>query len=250
MTLPALPRRPHHTLAAVLSLALATALPAALPAPVLADTASTPRTLSVSGEGRAEAVPDMATVTLGMTAEAPTAAEALRETSAAIAAALAVLDGAGIAAGDRQTTGLSLQPVWDHGRATNRPPRIIGYRASNGLAVRVRDLARLGELLDAVVADGANQLAGLTFSLSDPVPAMDEARRNAVADARRKAELYAEAADVTLGPLLRLSETGTVTPRPMQMRGDMMLAEAAAVPIAEGEVSLRASVDLVFEIIP
>lgn len=246
MTQPALPRRPRHTLAAVLALALA----AALPAPLLADTASTQRTLTVSGEGRAEAVPDMATITLGMTAEAPTAAEALRETSAAIAAALMALDAAGIAPRDRQTTGLSLSPVWDHGRNTNRPPQIIGYRASNGLSVRVRELSALGELLDLVVADGANQLAGLTFSLSDPVPAMDEARRNAVADARRKAELYAEAAGVTLGPLLRLSETGAVTPRPMQMRGDMMMAEAAAVPIAEGELSLRATVDLVFEITP
>ena len=252
---PSAPLPPARPRAGALVPALALALAAALAAPALparADTAAAalPRTIVVTGEGRAEAVPDMATVTLGMTAEAPTAAEALRATSEAITKALAVLDAAGIEARDRQTTGLSLSPVWDYGRDGSRPPRITGYRASNGLAVRVRDLSGLGALLDAVVADGANQLAGLTFSLSDPVPAMDAARRNAVADARRKAELYAEAAGVGLGPLIRLSEAGTVTPRPMSMRSEMVLADAAPVPIAEGEVALRATVELVFEIAP
>jgi uncharacterized protein YggE len=205
-------------------------------------------TISVTGEGRAEAVPDMASIRIGITAQAATAAEALAQSSAAVSDTLDRLDAAGIEARDRQTTGLSLQPDWDYGREGNTPPRIIGYTAQNGVTVRVRDLAMLGGLLDAVVSGGANRLDGLSFTVADPAPLLDEARRRAVADARRRATLYAEAAGVTLGAVLAISDgPGASAAMPM-LRSEMAMMSDAAVPIAEGEVELSARVQIVYAI--
>jgi len=218
-------------------------------APVLSETVA-PRTITVTGEGRAEAVPDMAHVTIGITAEAPTAQEALRHSSEAVTQTLALLDAAGIAPRDRQTSGLSLSPVWDYGRG-DRPPRITGYRASNAVAVRLRDLAMLGAVLDGAVAEGANRLEGLSFVLSDPEPVMDEARRRAVADARRKAGLYAQAADVVLGPVQLLAEIGDQPQgRPLGLRAESAMLADASVPVAEGELEFVARVQIVFGIAP
>lgn len=239
------PARPAPGLALALAFALALAGPAAAERPL----APLPvPTIAVTGEGRAEATPDMAHITIGITAQADTAAEALAQTSAAVRDTLARLDAAGIAPRDRQTTGLSLQPVWDYGRNTNAPPRITGFTAQNGVAVRARDLSALGGLLDAVVSGGANRLDGLRFTVAEPQPLMDEARRRAVADARRRAELYAEAAGVTLGAVLSISEGGGGGPIMPLMRSDMAMASESAVPIAEGEVELSARVEMIFAI--
>lgn len=221
------------------------ALLLALPMAALAEDA--PRRLTVSGEGRVEAVPDMATIHLGVSQRAATAREALEATSAAMAAVFDRLAVAGIAPRDMQTAGLSLNPAWEH-HPNNQLPRIIGYDAQNGVTVRVRDLSSLGTVLDAVVSDGANQLHGLRFGLQDPAAQIDEARRRAVAEARRKAELYAEAAGVTLGDLISLDESGGYRPRPEMMMRGAAVAMDAAVPVAEGEVSLSAQVNMVYEI--
>lgn len=235
--------------ASALAAALAVALPATAysgdrplaPVPV--------PTISVTGEGRAEAVPDMASIRIGIMVEAPTAAEALAQASEAVRATLALLDDAGIAARDRQTTGLSLNPNRDYGRTGNGPARITGYTAQNGVTVRVRDLSMLGALLDLVVSEGgANRLDGLSFSLADPAPLRDAARRDAVADARRRAELYAEAAGVRLGPVLAISDGAAGGPVVPLMRADMVAMSEAAVPIAEGEIELTARVQMVFAI--
>jgi len=191
------------------------------------------------------AAPDMAEITLGVTIEAETAAAALDATSARLAEVMSVLSDAGVAAPDLQTSGFSLSPVWDNRDRPDGPRGIVGYRASNRLAVRVRALENLGAILGAVAQSGANDFHGLRFGLQDPGPLTDAARREAVAEARRKAALYAEAAGVALGPLLRLSEPGAASGPPMLERN---LAMAEAVPIAEGEVAVAATVTMEFAI--
>ena len=204
------------------------------------------RRLTVTGEGRASAVPDMATITLGVQREARTAGAAMSAASEAASAVLATLEGAGIESRDIQTTRLGLDPRY--ARPTdNAPPKITGYIASNDLIVRVRDLTDLGGLLDAVISDGANSFRGISFGVSDPTDLAAEARRDAVRDAAARAETLAGAAGVSLGPLQSLTEGGGGGgPAPI-MRGAMM-AEAA-VPLAEGEIDITARVTLVYEII-
>lgn len=206
------------------------------------------RRISVTGEGVVEAVPDMAVVTLGVEHTAKTARAAMDQTNAATAAVLERLEAAGIAARDMQTSDLSLSPVWHNRTSSGTPsePRITGFTARNRLTVRVRALDSLGETLDLLVDDGANRFDGLRFAVQEPRPFQDEARRRAVADALAKAQLYAEAAGVALGPVQTIGEAGGFEPRPMQM--EMAMARDAAVPVAPGEVSLRARVSMVFAI--
>lgn len=203
--------------------------------------------ITVTGQGNAFAVPDMALITMGAMAEAETAKAAMDETSRITSAILDQLAGFEIEPRDVQTSDLSLHPVWNNRTNSNGRPRIEGYQASNSVTVRIRDLSRLGTVLDAVLTDGANQLNGLQFTLSDPEPLMNDARRNAVADARAKAELFAEAAGVELGRLISLSEAGTHSPRPAMMGMARDMAES--VPVAEGETEIRASVSLVYAIV-
>lgn len=200
--------------------------------------------ITVTGTGTVQVVPDLATVSLGVTTEGPSASDAMAANSKALAAVMARLKAAGIAERDMQTSNLSLNPNWvnyDNGTA----PQIQGYVASNMLTVQVRDLAAIGGVLDAVVADGANTLNGLSFGLADPRPKEDEARKAAVADAVARARLLAEAAGAHLGAIVSITEGG-FTPGPMPMFAKA--AESAAVPVAAGEVEVSASVTMVFDI--
>lgn len=212
----------------------------ALAAPAFAD-----GRLSVTGQGVVNTAPDMATISLGVMSEAKTAADALAGNNQATASVLDRVAVAGIAPGDVQTTGLSLSPNWvsnnNDGTST-----IVGFVANNQVTVRVRDLQALGGILDDVVRNGANTFNGLTFGLQNPEPVLDEARKKAVEDAIHKAKLYAAAAGIVLGPIVELSEAGDMMPRPMSRQVGAMME--AAVPVAEGEVSVAASVSLVFEI--
>lgn len=214
----------------------------ALPGAVSAQEAMEPR-ITVTGEGEAAAVPDMAVVTLGVTAQGAEAGMAMDEASEVAEAILARLDGLGIAARDRQTSDLSLMPVWSDERG-GEGRRITGYEANNRLTVRVRNLSQLGDVLEAVLQDGANRLSGLTFGLQEPGPVMDEARRDAVADAMSKARVLAEAAGVTLGPVVSISEQGGgYAPQPM-----MEMARVSSVPVASGESVANARVTMVFSL--
>jgi hypothetical protein len=222
------------------ALMLATALTLPLAAAVqAADTAR----ITVTGEGRVDARPDMATITLGVMTEAKTAAEAMAANSAELARVLERLRATGIADRDAQTSGLSLNPNWQV-PADGTAAVITGYIAQNMLTVRVRALDNLGTTLDAAVQDGANALNGVSFGLTDPAPQMDEARKRAVADAMARARLLTLAAGVDLGPIIEITEGGAYQqPEPMFRQ----MAEAAkAVPIAEGEVSVSAAVTVVF----
>lgn len=213
-----------------------------LPFCALAEPAS--RQITVSAVGTSAAAPDMALVRLGVTHEARTAAEAMRGVSDATETVLQNITDAGIAERDVQTSSLNLNPVWDRGNVS--PPKIRGYVASTQLAVRVRALDGLGELLDSVIRDGANTLNSLTFQIADPAPLEEAARAEAVTLARQKADTLATAAGVSVGPVQSIREGGGGSVPQSMMRGAMM--EAASVPIATGELDIRVAVTVVFAI--
>jgi len=205
-------------------------------------------TVSVTGEGVVTAIPDMAMVSTGVTTEAATPEAALNANTAAMNGLMKVLDDLDIAAKDRQTSNFNVSPQYRRERNDPGSPQIDGYRVSNQLTIRVRDLGELGGLLDALVKAGSNQLGNIRFDFADRGKLVDKARQLAVADARKRAELYVDAADVDLGDVLSISESGVAAPRPPMMRNAMMAESAADVPIAVGESEIRASVHMVFEL--
>ncbi|WP_295049434.1 SIMPL domain-containing protein [uncultured Paracoccus sp.] len=200
--------------------------------------------LTVTGQGEARVAPDLATIQMGVTTQAASAADAMRQNSQQQTAVIEALTGAGVETADVQTSGLNLTPMMDYGEG--RAPTVTGYQASNMVSVRIKDVARLGEVLDAIVAAGANEINGINFIRDDSSATEDEARRDAVADARHKAEILAEAAGLTLGPVLVLRDAPMPEgPRPMMMEA-RAAADAANVPIAAGEVALSAMVEMQF----
>jgi uncharacterized protein YggE len=225
------------------STALAVLLALALAGTASADTASdTGRQITVTGSARVDAAPDLATVTAGVETQGGTAADALRANSAAMEGVLTALDAAKVARPDVQTSELSINPLLDNPQ-DGSAPKVTGYQASNMVTVKVRDVATLGSIIDAVTGAGANRLYGVGFDVADPKPVLDEARRQAVADARHKAELFAEAAGVKLGPVLAISEGGgRGGPVPVFARAEM----AKAAPVEAGTVTLSADVQIVF----
>lgn len=205
--------------------------------------------ISVTGEGAAAALPDMATVSLGVATSGPTARDALDANSAAIAAVLARLASAGIEERDVQTNGLSLGPVYDYSSTgEGRGPVLTGFQASNMVTVKVRALDGLGALLDAVVGEGANTVNGVHFGLEDAEAKGDEARIAALADAERKASLLAEAAGTRLGRIVAISEGGVAMPIG-GMGGVAFERAAAPVPVAAGELTVSASVSVTWELL-
>jgi hypothetical protein len=210
-----------------------------LAAPALAETAP-PATISVTGEATVSVAPDRAQIDGGVTSEAKTAREASDANNAAMSKVLLALKGAGIADKDYQTSRLSLQPE----TAPNRPGgpmTIVGYRASNRITVHLHDIAKLANLIDAMVGAGANDIGGISFTVSNASKLLDDAREQAVADARRKAEIYAKAAGVTLGAPLAISEEGAPVPIPYRK---MAVGMAASAPVAPGEETLHVSVSV------
>ena len=214
-----------------------------LVAPVRAD--SLPPAISVTGEATISVPPDLAEVEAGVTSDARTAREASEANNATMGKLLLALKAAGIDAKDIQTSRLSLQPQ----SAPNRtgPSAISGYRASNRVTVRLRDVARVAGTIDMLVGAGANDIGGINFMVSQASKLLDDARAEAVADARRKAEIYARAAGVTLGAPLGISEEGSPGPMPFRkMVGGM----AAATPVAQGEETLSVTVNATWAIKP
>ncbi len=201
----------------------------------------------VQGRGSVEQAPDMAIISLGARFQAHTAREALTEVNKRTQAAFDVVKELGVEPRDMQTGQLYLNPIWDHGSSRNEIARIRGYEAGNRVTVRIRDLSVLGKAIDEMVSDGVNVFNGLSFALQDPTESVAEARRKAIADARAKAELYAEAAGVTLGPIVSINEGSAPRPQPMLMaRAEM--AMDSGVPVAAGELTTAATVTIVYEI--
>lgn len=209
-----------------------------------------PRIISVSGEGVVEAVPDTASVVIGVVSQAKTARQAVTENSQATEAVLASLRQAEIESRDLATSGFSVQPRYNYERNGSEAPRIEGYEARNTLTVRVRDLAKLGGILDSAVTTGSNQIGGISFDVADKTPLLDKARAQAVADARRKADIYATAAGVKLGRVLAIetaSHRNFPQPRAFAARADSLAA--ASVPVEAGEQSFQSNVEVTWEIV-
>lgn len=209
--------------------------------------ADTLRQITVTGQGRSEAAPDMATITLGVVTERPEAADAMRANSEQVADMLVLLAKEGIDARDMQTSNLSLHPRYLH--RNNEVPQITGFVANNTVSIRVRELDNLGGILDRVLTSGVNQLHGLSFGFADPQAQQDAARRAAMTEARRKADLYAEAAGVVAMRVISITETGAALPHPVMMMEAQAMSRAADVPIAQGEVTTQAQVTVVYELI-
>ncbi len=222
-----------------------------LPALLLALSLSAPawaadtRTLSMGGHGEVQGTPDLATITASIATSAPTAAQALAANTARMAGVFAALKKMGVADKNIQTVNFSIAPQYAGGGNDN-PRRLTGYQVSNEVSVRLEDVAKLGAALDALVTAGANQMNGISFDIAQPAPLLEKARTDAVADARARAETYAKAAGVTLGPILSLSEGGGEV-RPLRMAAPMF-AMAKAVPVAAGQQSVAADVSVVWEI--
>jgi uncharacterized protein YggE len=214
---------------------------AALISPALAD----PHTIAMSGHGEVKAAPDQAQVTAGVSSNAPTAAAALAANTTRMRAVFAALTRLGIPDKNIQTVNFSVSPQYTNG-GDNQPPRLTGYQVNNEVSVRLDDVARLGIVLDALVTSGANQMNGISFSIKDTATMLGRARGQAVADARARAETYARAAGVSLGPIQSISESGNDTPRPMYKAA--MMSASRAVPVAAGEESVAADVSIIWEI--
>src|SRR3982074_137023 len=209
-----------------------------LAAPALAQVIP-PAAISVTGEATVSVPPDQAEIDGGVTSEAKTAREASEANNAAMGKVLVALKGAGIDAKDLQTSRLSLQP--------QRPPNytgpsaIVGYRASNHVTIRVHEVTKVANVIDTLVGAGAHEIGGIHFIVPQAQKLLDEAREQAVADARRKGEIYAKAAGVALGAPLGISEQGSPGPMPFRK---MAAGMAAAAPVAQGEETLQVTVNV------
>ena len=229
----------HHLILAALAGTL-------IASPALAQIVPPP-TISVSGEGTVSVPPDIAVIDGGVSTEAKTAREASEANNAAMGKVLLALKAAGLDEKDVQTSRLSLQP--QYAQQTKPGPNVVtGYRASNRVTIRLRDVTKVAATIDTLVSSGANEIGGINFMVEKASKLLDEARTEAIADARRKAEIYAKAAGVTLGAPVSISEDGGgAPPQPMMMR---KMAMSTSAPIAQGEETLRVGVSVAWEIKP
>lgn len=238
--------------AAAASLVLA----AGLAAPAFAQTAAPAAeamfqatTLNLSAYGETRTAPDMATINLGVMTEGATAAQAMRSNATRMTQVIAALKRAGIAERDIQTSGLNLSPQYAYEQ--NQPPKLTGYQASNQVSVTVRDLARLGQAVDATVSAVANQVNSISFGLADPTAAENAAREAAVRALTAKAELYARATGHRVGRLITLSEAGGVPqipPLPVPMVAMARMEKADYTPVSPGELKVRIDVSGLYEL--
>lgn len=232
--------------AAVMSTAVAASAAAQEPRTVEPLVPASGAVLEVSARGLVRRAPDLATVRAGVTTQAPTAAAAMAENAERTARVLAAVRRAGVAERDLSTASVQLQPQYRFGE--NVAPAVTGYQAVNSVSVRFRDVRRAGPVLDALVAAGANQLDGPRLTLDRPGAALDEARADAVARARSRAELYARAAGLRVERIVSITEAGQDEggepgPRPMFR----MAADARApTEIMPGETEVSATLNVRF----
>jgi uncharacterized protein len=220
--------------------------------PAFADTDKPFRILSLSGTGEVKAVPDTASISAGVVSDAKDAKSALAKNSAAMTRLFKQLKAAGVADRDIQTANFNIAPVYapyNPKRPVPQHERITGYKVSNGVTVRVRKLTRLGALIDEMTVAGANRMGGISFYVDKTDNLLEEARRKAMANVRRKAELYANGLGVGLKRVLTINESvSRPGPRPVRNMGRMMAmsksADREAAPVSAGEqtLSIRLSV--------
>ncbi len=204
--------------------------------------ATSMRQLTVNASGSIYAAPDQATVQLGVSSQASTAADALKQNSADTAAVIDAIKKLGVDAKDISTSNFNVYPTYD-----TSGTRINGYQVNNSVTVLIRDISASGTLLDQVVTAGANNISGLSFGIADASQYQADARQQAIEAARAKAEAMAKAAGVTLGDIISINESLNYQPEMPFARG--MVADAAmSVPVETGQQQVSVSVTLVYEI--
>jgi len=200
--------------------------------------------VTVTGEATVSVAPDMAVIRIGVSSQGKTAREASEANAKQMIAVLAAIKDAGIADRDVQTSRLSLQPQYDPNKGGTA--RLLGFQATNQVTVKIRDIDKLPTILDRAIAAGANEMSGIEFVVSEQSKLLDQARAEAIADAHRKAELYARAAGAKVGPVMAISEEGSSPPMPRLSQA----MRAGSVPVAPGEQTLRAVVTVSYELAP
>jgi uncharacterized protein YggE len=205
----------------------------------------------VQGSGHVSAAPDRAVIVLGAIAQGPSAAEAQRMVNEVLGRAIDHVRALGVPDQSIRTAGISVEPVFapaPQPRTDGEPPQIVAYRASNHVRVEVDDLARLGPVIDAVIASGGNQVESLSFEVRDEKPRL-EALRQAVVDAHEKAQAIASALKVELGEPLEISELGPVAiPQPMARGAAEMAAPPAPTPVQPGQLEIQQQVTIRFRL--
>jgi uncharacterized protein YggE len=216
---------------------------ALIAAAALTPTIAAERLVTVSGEATVSVAPDTAVIRIGVTSQGKSAREASEANANQMTAVLAAIKGSGIPERDVQTSRLSLQPQYDPNKSGTA--RLLGFQVTNQVTIKIRDIGRLPSILDHAIGAGANEMSGIEFVVSEQSKLLDQARDDAVADARRKAELYARAAGSKVGHVVAITEEGS-TPPPRLMQA----LRAGAAPVAPGEQTLRATVTVSYELVP
>lgn len=214
---------------------------------VRAEPATSPRILTVSGEGDVKTVPDEAVLSAGVVSEAPSADAALAANRQAMTAVFAELKREGIPDRAIATSEFSVNAEYSSNQNGNVPQHITGYRVDNTVTVTLDDLSKVGAAIDALVASGANSMGGVSFVVKDSKPLLRQARQDAVKDAIARAETYASAAGLKLGRVLSLGEGGE-NPGPRPLMHEMVMVTAARTPISPGETNITADVTITYEI--
>jgi uncharacterized protein len=217
--------------------------------PAFAEEVKMNRLISMTGHGEVRAIPDTAQISLGVSSYDKNARDALSANTKAMAALIDVLSKGGIDKRDMSTSNFNVGPRYVNTSSDgSTPPQVGGYDVTNTVTVTVRKVDSLGEILDKAVSAGSNQIYGITFNVSDADKKIDQARKDALADARRKAELYAAAGGFTLGQVVSVSEGGGMAPQPMAYSRAAKADMAGDVPLANGEQTLGIDVSAVWEI--
>jgi len=241
-------RSPIRPVLLVLSLALgAIAMPAhAQTAPTHAVPADG-TLLNVSANAEARRIPDVATISAGVVTQAVDGNSAMRQNAEQMARVMDAIRAAGIAEKDIQTSGINLNPQYRY--AENEAPKITGYQARNVVGLKVRDIARLGKVLDALAAQGANEINGPSFEIDQPEPVYDEARLAALKKAQARAETYAKALGLRVRRIVSISEGGGFQPPVPMVRAQAMMAKAEMdTSVSPGETTVSVNLDVVFEL--
>ena len=203
--------------------------------------------LSVTAQAEASRVPDVATLSAGVVTQSADANTAMRDNAAQMDKVMAAIRKAGIAERDIQTSGINVHPQYRY--AENQPPTITGYQASNTVSLKVRDIGKLGQVLDALVASGANQVNGPGFEIDKPEAVYDEARREALKLAQARARMYASELGLRVRRIVSIDEGGGFhQPPPMPMMAMARQEKAYDTAVSPGETTLTANLSVVFEL--
>jgi hypothetical protein len=211
------------------------------------ETKSPMRTIRLDAAGSVKAKPDMAQVTVGVAADADTARAALGQNSAAMTRVVDAVKAAGLVEEDIQTVDFSVRPRFEQSK-TDGKNTIVGYRVVNLIRITVRDVTKLGEILDKAVSLGSNEIGGIQFGVADPARLLDEARKRAMDTARRKAQLYAEAASAKLGRVVTIDEQATSPWRPQAYAASRADAKGLDTPIQAGEAEFQVTISVLWEL--